>query len=131
MAKRAKSKSRSFYIEALKSRGAKGRLSKMKKTELEKLYNKTMPGTEHGEDHDGPKTDHDGQQGDGYGLSLAPDPRAQKGAGHCSPDMVRSKTEHISHRTVRIAHVSGTEFPLENCAPICLDKNSRDRLGRR
>ena len=56
------------------SRGAKGRLSKMKKAELEKLYNKTMPGTEHGEHHDGPKTDHDGQQGDGYGLSLAPDP---------------------------------------------------------
>ena len=78
MAKRAKSKSRSFYIEALKSRGAKGRLSKMKKAELEKLYTKTMPGTEHGEDHDGPKTDHDGQQGDG--LSLAPDPRAQEGA---------------------------------------------------
>ena len=36
MAKRAKSKSRSFYIEALKSHGAKGRLSKMKKAELEK-----------------------------------------------------------------------------------------------
>ena len=94
MAKRAKSKSRSFYIEALKSRGAKGRLSKMKKAELEKLYHKTMPGTEHGEDHDGPKTDHDGQQGDGYGLSLAPDPRAQQGAGHCGPDINRMRSKH-------------------------------------
>ena len=45
-----------------------------------------------GEDHDGPKTDHDGQQGDGYGLSLAPDPRAQKGAGHCGPDMHKKQT---------------------------------------
>ena len=83
MAKRAKSKSRSFYIEALKSRGAKGRLSKMKKAELEKLYHKTMPGTEHGEDHDGPKTDHDGQQGDGdegaEGDLLEPGPQLRAG----------------------------------------------------
>eukprot|EP01043_Picozoa_sp_COSAG02_P018092 COSAG02_NODE_835_length_16654_cov_52.747569_8_plen_174_part_00 len=37
---------------------------------------------------------------------------------------------HIAARTVRIAHVSGTEFALENCDPICPEKNSRDRLGR-
>ena len=40
-------------------------------------------------------------------------------------------TVDLSPRTVRNVHVSGTEFPLENCAPIFLDKNSRDRLGRR
>ena len=63
----------------------------VKKVELEKMYHTTTPGTEHGDDHDGPKSDNDGQQGDGYGLSLAPDPRAQKG-GHCGSDTCEPQT---------------------------------------
>ena len=59
MARKTTNHSRSFYIEALKSRGTKGRLSKMKKAQLAAMYHKTTPGA--AEDHDAPKTDHDEQ----------------------------------------------------------------------
>eukprot|EP01046_Picozoa_sp_COSAG06_P019829 COSAG06_NODE_1428_length_9487_cov_195.907861_6_plen_60_part_00 len=44
MARKKINHSRSFYIEVLKSRGTKGRLSKMKKAELAAMYHETTPG---------------------------------------------------------------------------------------
>eukprot|EP01043_Picozoa_sp_COSAG02_P010308 COSAG02_NODE_360_length_23829_cov_107.112769_3_plen_762_part_00 len=111
MARKTTNHSRSFYIEALKSRGTKGRLSKMKKAELVAMYHKTTPGA--AEDHDGPKTDHDVQTGDGSGLSLAPDPREMKGghffetSGTMKQDPkvqhTHEKTSMPARRTARLA----------------------------
>ena len=78
------SKTRSEYIAILKTRGKRGKLSKMRKADLKRLVEESEPPMHPDSGRDENETDQHGSgthTKHGSGLTLDPDPRAQ-GGGH-------------------------------------------------
>ena len=78
------SKTRSEYIAILKTRGKRGKLSKMRKADLKRLVEESEPPMRPDSGRDENETDQHGSGAHtkhGSGLTLDPDPRAQ-GGGH-------------------------------------------------